>query len=519
MLHRGSPRGTAGAPPIHPPYPAPVPSSASAPSQATGPGARALHELPGPGALPLLGHLLALQAPRLHQQLEAWCDEHGALYTLRLGSRRVLVCGDHEATAAALRDRPEGFRRNSRLEEIAAEMGLPAGLFVAQGEAWRRQRRMVMAAFDPTHVRRYHPALVGVAQRLVARWSAAAEAGQAIELQADLMRYTVDAVAGLAFGSPLDTLQGRGGAIQEHLDRIFPALYARLLSPLPHWRWWRTPAVRAVERSMAALDAAVRGFVAEAQRRLDADAERRAHPHNLLEAMIVAADQPGSGIDESQIAGNVFTLLLAGEDTTAHTLAWLLELLWRHPAALRRATDEVRRVCGDAHAPSLEQLAALEYVEACLHETLRLKPAAPLLSTEALRDSRVGGVRVPRGTLVVHLLRRDALRDACLPQARRFEPARWLADGGFGAHAGAEAAALRRVAMPFGAGPRICPGRHLALLEMKLAVAVLLGRFDITALGTPHGGPAQERLRFTMAPEGLRMRLRPRAAAAAPAQP
>src|SRR5882672_3300069 len=87
--------------------------------------------------------------------------------------------------------------------------------------------------------------------------------------------------------------------------------------------------------------------------RLRADPSLRQHPVNLLEAMLGAADEPGSGIDDQQVAGNVLTMLLAGEDTTANTVAWMIHLLWRHPAALAKANDEVRRVCGDA--PTLEQ--------------------------------------------------------------------------------------------------------------------------------------------------------------------
>jgi cytochrome P450 len=465
---------------------------------------RPLSSLPGPPALPLLGHLLQLDTPRMHQQLEAWCRRFGPLYRLRLGATPVLVCADHPAIAACLRDRPDGFRRTTRMTDIASEIGLPAGVFSAQGESWKRQRRMVMAGFDPAHVRRYHPALVRVAHRLAQRWRQ--RAGQPLDLQAELTRYTVDVTAGLAFGSDVDTLSADDDVIQRHLDRVFPALFSRMLSPLPTWRWWRSEAVRELEHSMAALNESVRGFVAAARERLDADAERRAHPQNLLEAMIVAADEPGSGIDDTQVAGNVFTLLLAGEDTTANTLAWTLDLLWRHPAALQAAIDEVRAVCGGAEAPTPEQLAQLVYVEACLHETLRLKPVAPLIALEALRDSVVGGVRVARGNVVLHLMRHDATSDAHVPDAARFEPARWRPEG----TPGALPAAARRTAMPFGAGPRICPGRHLALVEMKLALATLLGAFDIEALGPAHGGPTEERLSFTMAPVGLTMRLRER---------
>ena len=147
-----------------------------------------------------------------------------------------------------------------------------------------------------------------------------------IDLQADLMRYTVDTIAGLAFGAEVNTLESDGDIIQQHLDKIFPALFGRMFAPFPYWRYLRLPADRRLERSMAEVLAAVDRFVAQARARLDADPARRERPHNLLEAMIVAADAPDSGIDDQQVAGNVLTMLLAGEDTTANTLAWLLQI-------------------------------------------------------------------------------------------------------------------------------------------------------------------------------------------------
>ena len=239
---------------------------------------RSLAELPGPRGIPLLGNLLQIETPRMHQQLEAWCAEFGPFYKLKLGSRPILVVGDHAATAAALRDRPDGFRRTARMEEIGSEMGLLPGVFGVNGEAWKRQRRMVMAGFDPTHVRRYHPALVKVSQRLTARWRRAARQGAAIDLQADLMRYTVDAIAGLAFGAEVTTLDSDGDIIQQHLDKIFPALFNRMMSPLPTWRWVRTPAVRQLEASMLAVNTAVQGFIAAARLRLQADPALRTEP-------------------------------------------------------------------------------------------------------------------------------------------------------------------------------------------------------------------------------------------------
>ena len=467
---------------------------------------RRYDELPGPRPYPVVGNALQLDSRTSHLQMQRWCDEYGPIYRLRIGPRRVMVIGDHALVARVLRDRPEGFRRTSALETVWTEMGMQPGLFAVNGEVWKRQRRMVMAGFDPAHVKRYFPALQQVAAALARRWQKAAQQDQTIDLQADLMRYTVDTIAGLAFGAEVNTLETEGNVLQHHLDKIFPALGRRLLSPLPIWRWWRSAADRELERGVAEVNKAVDGFIAQARARLVADPGRREHPENLLEAMLAAADEPGSGIDDKQVSGNVLTMLLAGEDTTANTIAWMIHLLWRHPAALQRAQAEVRAVVGDPARPTWDEIAQLDFIEACAHETMRLKPVAPLLVVQALADTTLADVQVPKGMVVTTVMRRDSVSDVHVPRAAAFEPERWLAAGVGGA--GALAGSARRISMPFGAGPRICPGRYLALLEMKMAMATLLGRFELDSVDTPDGQIAQEKLAFAMAPVGLTMRLR-----------
>jgi cytochrome P450 len=199
--------------------------------------------------------------------------------------------------------------------------------------------------------------------------------------------------------------------------------------------------------------------------------------------MLVAADDPDSGIDDKQVAGNVLTMLLAGEDTTANTLAWMIHLLWENPQALAKATAEVRRVCANGAPPTIEQIGQLDYVEACAHETMRLKPVAPQNGMQAVRDTTLGDVHIPAGMVVLAVMRRDAVSEAHMPHAASFDPERWLADG----HPGQNAGAAKRISMPFGAGPRICPGRYLALVEIKMAMAILLSRFDIEDVGTADG--------------------------------
>ena len=469
---------------------------------------RRFADLPGPRGVPIFGNLLQIESTRMHRQLEQWCDEHGPVFRLQLGKRRVVVVGDHELIATALRDRPDGFRRTTRLEQVWSGMGLGGGVFGAHGDDWKRQRRMVMAGFDPAHVRQYHPQLQRVAQRLVDRWTHAAQQQATIDLQADLMRYTVDVIAGLAFGAEVDTLGSDEDVIQQHLNRIFPAVFKRIFSPLPTWRWFPSADDRALVRSVAAVNAAVDGFVAQARARLLAQPERRARPHNLLEAMLVAADEPGSGIGDAQVAGNVLVMLLAGEDTTANTLAWMIHLMWTHPETLARAQAEVRHVCDGSAAPTLEQINQLDYVEACAHEAMRLKPVAPQNGMQALRDCVLGDVQIEAGMVVFAVMRRDATSERLIPQAAAYQPERWLAAAG---GPGQAASSAKRISMPFGAGPRICPGRFLALLEIKVAMAALLQHFDIRQVDTADGQPPQELMQLAMAPVGLRMQLAVRA--------
>lgn len=108
-------------------------------------------------------------------------------------------------------------------------------------------------------------------------------------------------------------------------------------------------------------------------------------------------------------------------------------------------------------------------------------------------------------------MRRDSVSDSHLARATTFDPERWLSANAESAAQNASSA--KRVSMPFGAGPRICPGRYLALLEMKMAMAVLLGNFDIDNVTTPDGLEAREHLAFTMVPVGLRMKLKIRGSA------
>lgn len=462
---------------------------------------RALNTVAGPRGWPVLGVAPQVRSESFHRQLEEWGRRYGSVFAFRIARRQFLAVSDPETVAGVLRRRPGVFRRTTRLEQVSRELGI-LGLFAANGDTWRRQRPMVLAGLDPAHIRNYLPALEAITDRLRRRWLDAATEGRAIDLTADLMRYTVDVTTSLAFGHNLNTLEASTEtAIQQHLNVILPTLFKRIVSPLPAWP------DKTLAGHVAALRKAVREFIAQARRDLEEKPALRQRPDNLIQALVAASEDGGQGITEEDVSGNVLTMLLAGEDTTAHTLAWLFWLLYRNPLAAGAARAEVDAVLGPGgQVGSIEDLARLDQVEACANEAMRLKPVAPLIMNEACEDAVVADVRVPAGTVVVCLMRPANLDDANFPRAEQFDPGRWRG----GADAAASLSSAKRIAMPFGAGPRMCPGRYLALAEIKMVTAMLLAHFDVVDVSAPGNDEPAERLALTMAPVGLRMKLRAR---------
>lgn len=462
--------------------------------------------LPGPPRWPLVGNALQLDGKRMHLRMEAWARQYGKVYALAIGPRRFVVISDPDAIGRVLRNRPEGFKRTSRLEKVSRDMGF-LGLFSANGETWKRQRPMVLGSFDPTHIREFFPTLVTVTQRLRQRWQHAADDARQIDLQADLMLYTVDVTAALAFGEDINTLEApREQLIQQHLNQVFPALVRQLFSAFPGLQRLHRRRQRELDGHLDAVRHLVAGFIAKARAQVAADASLAERPANLIQALVAARDRDAALTDED-VSGNVLTMLLAGEDTTANTLAWMIWLLARNPGAQARCRDEARAIlAGRPCAQSTDDLGRMDWIDACAQEAMRLKPVAPLIGAEAQQDQEVEGVRVRRGELVFCLMRPGALDGARFEAPEAFRPERWLRGEGDAAQSLNSA---RRVVMPFGAGPRMCPGRYLALAEIKMLASMLLANFEIVSVATEDGGDPEEHISLTMYPAGLRMVLRP----------
>ena len=433
---------------------------------------RTVADLPGPGGLPGAGNALQIKADRLHLKLEEWARAHGPIFRFAIGRRTVVVFGEADPINAMLRERPDGFRRWTEIESVFRELGIH-GVFSSEGADWKRQRRLAITALNTNHLHRYYEIIRTCTERLHGVLEAAARAGEPYDLQAAFRGYTADITAWLAFGYDLNTLE-RETELQQHLGRVLPLVSRRISAPFAYWRIVTPPKDRAALRSLAALHVAVGQFIGQARGRLAAHPGEP--PRNFLESMLLAEE----AYTDEEVFGNVLTMLLAGEDTTAHSLAWTSWYMASSPALQEFLSTEAHDILKqDTHAPDAQTADRFEHAEATLRETIRKKSPTPLLFLEPLHDTTVAGVALPKGTRVIGLSR----------------------------YAEADTADEKRQ-LAFGAGPRFCPGRNLAMLEARSALAMLARNFELSL--PPNAPEVEERFGFTMSAHGLRVLLRAR---------
>ena len=479
---------------------------------------RDITELPCPPGLPILGNARQIQPTRLHALLEGWARDYGRLFRFKLLSENVLVVNDHQLLSELMRDRPEGLGRSKALRLTADELGAQ-GVFSAEGERWRTHRKLVMRALAPEVVRHFYPTMERMTQRLLDRWNRALAQGRSVDVARDLKAWAMDITIALSFGEDINALEHDDDPLQKDVELMFRMVGRRMILPVRYWNWLKLPIDREADRMVERIDQRVRGFIADARARMAAQPALRDKPSNMLEAMVVARDEPDSGFTDEDIIGNTTTLVFAGEDTAANTLGWLLYFLSTHPEQAATARAEVDRLLGEHRvAPDFACLQEMDYVEAAANEAMRIKPVAPLAGFEVFKERVVGDVRVPVGTRIFGLMRAAALDDAHFPDAHRFDPGRWLqqqaaqpATPQGAAQGSPQAAAIdspARKVFPFGAGPRLCPGRYLAIAEIRIAASMILRNFDLSFDDDP--ATIEEVFALTMTPDRLPVRLHPR---------
>jgi cytochrome P450 len=449
-----------------------------------------IKDLPGPKGIPVLGNALKIDVDNLHNQIEDWATEFGSVYQLKLIASNMIVITEPDIIQHILRDRPDGFVRMTKVDKILRE-GNVHGVFNAEGEEWKIHRSIVTKGLDVKHQKAFFDQMLISVERLNAKWKKDADAGNETDIQQDFLRFTVDITTTLAFGYDLNSLEEKGGVVQDHMEKIFPMIFKRINDPIPWYKLLKSKKDRAYEN-------AIDEFIENGRKRIAENPELRENPSTFLEAILVAAENE-EGFGDKEVKGNLLTVLLAGEDTTAHTLAWTIFLLTKHPEKQEALIKEA----DDLLAESLwmkDYSGNHEYkqIEAVANETMRMRPVAPLLLFEPLSDFEANGYEFPKGSLLLVQSRHAAMLDENFTEAGEFNPSRWLKESKCPMH-------NLSAYIPFGGGPRFCPGKNLAMLEMKLVLSMLFKNFNIEMI-TSHEN-VKEIMAFTMLASDYKVKL------------
>ncbi len=398
-------------------------------------------------------------------------ERYGDVLQLPVPMPPTYVVTDPDAVRRVLVTNAKGYgKRTAQYTTLALVTG--EGLLTADTEAWRPQRRIVQPAFHRASLELVAEHVRTAVDRLLTRWSE--RDGEVVDVDEAMMHLALEVVGSSLFGADLSADAARlARATVDALDVVV----RKARSPLPVPVAVPTPTNVVLRRAVARLDAAVDAMLAERASRPLADGEPA---RDLLDLLLAARDEDGARLSRVQVRDQVVTFVVAGHETVASALTWAWHLLATDPGARQRLRAEVDAVCPGG-TPTLDDLSRLTWTAAVLDETLRLYPPAWLLTRRSLVPDVLGGVDVPAGALVIvspWLVHRN--RDAW-PVPERFDPSRFLdAEGRRRRDVVASPAYL-----PFGAGPRMCIGRDMALLEGALVLASLAARVDLEAVGPP----------------------------------
>lgn len=346
---------------------------------------------------------------------------------------------------------PDGaFTKGDILEGFRPLVG--KGIFLAEGDVHRRNRRMMQPAFHPKRVAGYAADMVRETEELVASW----EHGQEVDMAVEMNRLTLAIATRTLFGTELREREASDVAAAM---RAFATWYHQSTHPLGRLlQLFPTEATVTFREAKRRLSSIVMRLVRERRQKGESD--------DILSMLVFAKDAEGDGyaFTDEEIHDEAVTLLVAGHETTGATLAWAFATLSDRPEVAERLAAEADAVLGERSA-TFDDVKKLPYAEGVFAETLRFYPSALALPRKAERDVVLAGHRVEKGSIVLtaaYCVHRDP-RFWDDPEA--FRPERW--------EGGARKAKTKTTYFPFGAGSRVCIGEAFAWMEGTLALATI----------------------------------------------
>ena len=440
---------------------------------------------PGPPA-GLTGWKLLLKMSRnLPGAVAEWRQAYGGIVHLRMWPEHQVIVSEPELVRELLVTNHEALIRWERGIKVFSQIH-GRSVLTAEGEPWRTRRAALQPAFAPKAAQ----ALVGdiehAAERAFSTWRAD---GQEWPIEGAFTALAMDVIVRTMFSSEIDA---DARSAEQAIHDVQLAGNAEMFWPAswPDWMPWKAKK----RKGLQVLDRLIKRYI---KSRLRAASDP--WPDDLLGRLLLLHLQDPVAWPLQAVRDECMTTFLAGHETVAATLTWWAWCMAAHPEAQAMAAREVRDVVRGSPLKA-QTLPALSYLTQTLQETLRLYPAAPfLLSRRALRPITLGAWQLPARTMFlvpVQLMHHDA---RWFPNPLAYRPERFDQDA---------SPAPRGALMPFGTGPRVCLGQHMAMTEMTVIAAKFLQHFTVKV---PDGMAAPEPVfNITLRPrEPLRLALYP----------
>jgi cytochrome P450 len=384
-------------------------------------------------------------------------------FKTRLLTRQVFICNSPDTVNYAFIAHHAEFERKSPQMRHALKPLLGDGLFVSDGETWKRRRRVVAPIVHVSRLPLFAPIMVETAAEAAERW-ARLPAGAPIDALGEMAELTAEIICRTIFGRRLGADHARA------IVRSFSAYQRKIgqtdlvsLLGLPDWlpRLYGRSIRRSAQRIHRILDEIIASY----------RARPRGSEASVIGLLLDARDpETGEALDAEALRSEAAVIFMAGHETTANSLAWTWYLLSQAPAAEAELHRELDAVLG-GRLPTLADVPKLVYSRAVFEEALRLYPPVPILARQALGDEVIRGRAIKAGSLLLVvpwlLHRHKRIWD----KPDHFIPERFLP--------GNAAARPKGAYVPFSTGPRICAGAAFGLTEAILCLATLAQRFRL----------------------------------------
>lgn len=332
---------------------------------------------------------------------------------------------------------------------------LGEGLLTSEGEFWRKQRRLMQPAFHRDRLASFVSTYAEFGQQLVDNWSNVPE-GTVVDVSKDFMETTLNIVSKAMFSSDVGDAMD---VVHREFDYANEKLIKRITSPFPLPLWFPLPGVKREKESYDSI----KNVVIQVIEKRRGSTEK----YDDLLAMLMEVEDADTGekMSNQQIQDEVLTIFLAGHETTAVALTWLVHCLDENPEVVVKLIEEEKAVL-DGRTPTIDDLRSLEYTRMVIDETLRLFPPAWIIGRHATGSDKLGDYDIPKDTnclIPVYYIHRDPKH---WDEPLKFKPERFNKENSKGRH--------KFVYFPFGGGPRLCIGNNFALMEMQVIVPMLV---------------------------------------------